>query len=171
VLVAVAALTVLRGPSSTATATLTGVLVASASALALHEGAHLWAAHQGGARLVPRQWTTGAVLALALTPFRLAAGPFFAEHFEGAGDTGAARLHAAGPIANLLGAGALAIVYLWRPAPFVLLCATVNLAVAGYSLLPRLPMDGKVIGDERPLLYAVLTLLTGAAGAALVFAS
>jgi hypothetical protein len=42
----------------------------------------------------------------------------------------------------------------------VLLAATVNLAVAGYSLLPRLPMDGKVLGDERPLLYTVLTLLT-----------
>jgi hypothetical protein len=106
-----------------------------------------------------------------LTPLRLAVGPFFAEHFEETGDGGAAALHAAGPIANLLFAGVLGAVYLWRPAPFVLLTATVNLAVAGYSLMPRLPMDGKVLGEERPFLYTVLTLLTGAASAALLFAS
>ena len=47
----------------------------------------------------------------------------------------------------------------------------VNLAVAGYTLLPRLPMDGRVISNERPLLYALLTLVTAAAGAALLIAS
>ena len=97
-------------------------------------------------------------------------GPFFAEHFEDAGDGGKVGLHAAGPIANLLGATFFAGVFLWRPAPLALLAATVNLAVAGYSLLPKLPMDGKVIGEEKPVLYTILTLLTAAAGAALVFA-
>ena len=169
VLTVVALLSALRQPGSTALATTVGVLLASGSALALHEGAHLLAAYARRARLVPRQWTTGAVLAVALTPFRLAVGPFFAEHFEETGDGDAVTLHAVGPIANLVFAGILGAVYLWRPAPFVLLAATVNLAVAGYSLMPRLPMDGKVLGDERPVLYAVLTLFTGAASAALLF--
>ena len=145
-------------------------MLASASALALHEAAHLVAARRRQARLVPTQWTTGAVLAVALTPFRLAVGPFFAEHFEDVGDGAKVGLHAAGPIANLLGAALFAGVFLWRPAPLALLAATVNLAVAGYSLLPKLPMDGKVIDEEKPLLYTILTLLTAAAGAALVFA-
>ena len=32
-------------------------------------------------------------------------------------------------------------------------------------------MDGKVLGDEAPALYTLLTLLTGAASAALLFGS
>jgi len=171
VLTVVALITALREPGTTAFASVVGVLLASGSALALHEGAHLAAAYAQRARLVPKQWTTGAVLAVFLTPFRLAVGPFFAEHFEETGERGAAALHAAGPIANLAFAGILGAVYLWRPAPFVLLAATVNLAVAGYSLMPRLPMDGKVLGDEAPALYTLLTLLTGAASAALLFGS
>ena len=48
--------------------TVTGVMLASASALALHEVAHLLAAYRRNARLVPKQWFAGSVLALVLLP-------------------------------------------------------------------------------------------------------
>ncbi|MEY2571047.1 MAG: hypothetical protein QOE63_1397, partial [Acidimicrobiaceae bacterium] len=135
---------------------------------ALHEAAHLAAARHRKVKLVPRQWTTGAVLALALTPFHMATGPFFGARFEAADNERVAHLHVVAPVANLLAAGGFWLLYLWRPSPLALIACSVQLAVAAYSLLPRPSLDGHPISKERPVLHTLLTMAVGIAGAVLL---
>lgn len=48
----------------------------------------------------------------------------------------------AGPLANLLGAGILMTVYAFRPTEQMYLAIGIQILLAGFNLLPALPMDG-----------------------------
>jgi hypothetical protein len=119
-------------------------------------------------RLVPAQWPAGAVLALLMIPVQASAGPYLAEKVEGAKEDRVVRIHAVGPLANLLLAGAAFGWFLVHPLPILLLTSQVSLAVCAYSLLPNIALDGKALADRCPVLSAVFGLVVTATAAALV---
>jgi tetratricopeptide (TPR) repeat protein len=151
---------------SAALATFAAAVLATASALALHEAAHAVAAHRRDGRLTPAAWTPGVVLALLLLPVRVSSGPYFTESFTGVAAKALWRVHLAGPLANLAAAAVAYAAFLAHPAPLLLLTSQVQLAVCAYSLLPNAPLDGKPILERSPWLSAGLNLMVTAAGAA-----
>ena len=78
-----------------------GVAIATAAALAAHEGGHLLALRRQPGRLVPAQWTGGVVLAFLLLPFQVSSGPYLAERVVDANEDDLVRIHTAGPVADL----------------------------------------------------------------------
>ena len=114
-LTAVSAWTVWSQEPAAALAAMAGVGIATIAALAAHEGGHLMAMRLWGGRLVPAQWTGGVVLALLLIPVNASSGPFFAERVEGAADGRLARIHVAGPLANMALSTAAYLFYLAHP--------------------------------------------------------
>jgi tetratricopeptide (TPR) repeat protein len=149
-------------------ATLFLVLLATGSALAVHEAAHMLTLWRYGGRLMPAQWGAGALLALLLVPVQASSGPYFGERFEGVPEQRLVRIRMAGPLANLLLAVVAFGAYLLYPAPILLLTSQVNLAVCAYSLLPNLPLDGELLVGRRPLLAALFGIVVTATGAAFV---
>jgi tetratricopeptide (TPR) repeat protein len=149
----------------TVLAGLMGVAIATASALAAHEGGHLLALRRRPGRLVPAQWTGGVVLAFLLLPFQVSSGPYLAERVVDADEDDLVRIHTAGPVANL-GLAALAYVsFLVHPVALLLLTSQISVGVAAYTLLPNVPLDGKPLA-ERPAIAAVLGALVTGAGVA-----
>ncbi len=144
------------------------VALATGSAVVVHEAAHLVALRRYGGRLVPAQWMGGVVLALLLVPVQASSGPYLGETVEGAPENRLVRIHSVGPLANLL-LGALAFGwFLLDPVPILLLTAQVSLAVCAYSLLPNVPLDGRLLVDRHPVLAAVFGLIVTVAGASFV---
>jgi len=143
-----------------------GVAVATIAALSAHLGGHLLAARRWGGRLRAAQWSGGVVLALILLPFQASSGPYLAEKVDGAGgEDHLARVHAAGPVANLVLAAAAYLAYLVHPVALLLLTAQVSVAVAAYTLLPNAPLDGQPL-SRHPMFAASLGIVVTAAGVA-----
>lgn len=164
-LLVISAWTVWRREPGSAVAALVSVVVATIAALGAHEGGHLLAMRRWGGRLVPAQWAGGVVLALVLLPVQASSGPYLAERLDGVADKRLARIHVAGPLANLALAAGAYLFYLAHPVPLLLLTSQVSVAVSAYTLLPNLPLDGEPL-RKHPLAAAVLGLVITAAGVA-----
>lgn len=165
VLAVVSLWTVWAREPATLLAGLVDVAIASAAALAAHEGGHLLALRRWHGRLVPAQWTGGILLALVLLPFQASGGPYLAERVEGTDKAHLARIHVAGPAANLVLAVAAYLAFLVLPVALLLLTSQISVAVAAFTLLPHLPLDGKHLAGH-PIAAAVLGALVTGAGVA-----
>ena len=146
-------------------AVLIGIAIATTSALAAHESGHLLAIRRWGGRLIPAQWTGGALLALLLVPVGASSGPYFAERIDAAESERLVRIHAAGPVANLALSTAAYVAYLVYPASVLLLTSQISVAVCVYALLPNVPLDGQAL-KEHPVVATLLGLAVVSAGVA-----
>lgn len=110
-------------------------------------------------------------------PARLSTGPYAGHRaLPGVPSRKARWVFLAGPVANLAAAVFAYALYLAQPMPFFRLLAVVQLAAAGFSLLPFEPLDGAALGRERKerstaflLIPMGLALAGGVFGAALTF--
>jgi tetratricopeptide (TPR) repeat protein len=150
---------------------------ATGLAVLVHECAHLIAACASRIRIVPAPSPLGILMSALLLPLRISSGPYAGHRpLPGTPLHRARWVYLAGPAANLLVAGFTYSLYLVQPFPLLQLIAGVQLAAAGFSLLPLEPLDGAALGKGRAehaaafsLLAAALALIAGIGGAAISF--
>jgi hypothetical protein len=148
---------------------------ATALALLVHECGHLVAACVARIRVSPAASPLGILMSVLLLPLRISSGPYSGHRsLPGTSLVRARWVYLAGPVANLVVAGGAYALYLFQPLPLLQLIAGVQLAAAGFSLLPLEPLDGAGLGKGRAahaaafsLVAAALALIAGLGGAAI----
>jgi tetratricopeptide (TPR) repeat protein len=146
-------------------------------AVMVHECGHLIAACVCKIKIEPAPSPLGIAMSLLLIPLHVSSGPYAGHRLVSRkGIQRAKWVYLAGPVANLLVAGLAYGLYVVRPFPFLLLLTGVQLAAAGFSLMPFEPLDGAALGKSRTdhatafsFLAALLALVAGAGGAAIAF--
>jgi len=156
------------------------ILVAFATALAIlvHESGHLVAACLAKIRMEPAPSPAGIVISAVLIPLHISSGPYAGHEVDKkVPPMRSSLVYLAGPLSNLAVAALAYVLYLIQPLPFLLLLTSVQLAAAGFSLMPFEPLDGEALSRRRSrhgalfaLLVFVLSLVAAFAGATLAFA-
>jgi hypothetical protein len=139
-------------------------LFATVTAVIAHELGHVIVAQRLKVRLHPAQWGPGTLLALALLPINLNAGPFPGQRVDSDDAADAWWVHLGGPVANILVALGAYLLYLIQPMPGLRLIAIVQLAAVSYALLPFAPLDGAALSRLRPKVLGRLASFVLAAG-------
>lgn len=167
--------TVLSRQGQAGGAELALAIFATGLAVLVHECGHLIAACRTRIRIQPAPSPLGILMSVVLLPLRISSGPY-AGHRKLSGKSlkVAGWVYLAGPVANLLVAGLAYGLYLVQPFPLLQLIAVVQLAAAGFSLLPLEPLDGAAFERGKPeyaaafsLLAAALALIAGLGGVAI----
>jgi Flp pilus assembly protein TadD len=146
-------------------------------AVLVHECGHLIAACLAGIGIKPAPSPMGIAMSVLLIPLHVSSGPYAGHKPMPFTPLRKSRwVYLAGPVANLLAAGFAYGLYVARPMPFLLLLTGVQLAAAGFSLMPFEPLDGANLGRSRTehapafsLLATLLALVAGLGGAAIAF--
>ena len=150
-------------------------LLAIGIAVLVHECGHLIAACISRTRIAPAPSPLGIAMSVVLMPLRISSGPYAGHRPLPGTPTQRARwVYLAGPVANLLAAILAYALYVVQPLPFLLLVTGVQLAAAGFSLMPFKPLDGAALSESRKehaalfsLLVAGLALVAGLGGGAI----
>jgi len=151
--------------------------LATAVAILVHESGHLVAACLAKIEMRPAPSPAGILISAVLIPLHISSGPYAGHELVKEDATRRSSVvYLAGPLANLVLAALAYLLYLIQPLPFLLLLAGVQLAAAGFSLMPFEPLDGEALSRRRShhgalfaLLVFVLSLVAAVAGAALAF--